>query len=39
MVGVAYSPTLTQDKVLPVLPELELNLTVNQVFGWLKGGR
>jgi hypothetical protein len=23
---------------LPVLPEIELALTVNQVFGWLKMG-
>lgn len=28
---------LTEDQVLPVLPGLELSLTVNDVFGWLKG--
>ncbi|MEB3338939.1 MAG: Uma2 family endonuclease, partial [Leptolyngbyaceae bacterium] len=27
----------TGDDILPVLPGLEINLTVNQVFGWLKG--
>jgi hypothetical protein len=26
------------DDLLPVLPEIELTLTVNQVFGWLKMG-
>jgi Uma2 family endonuclease len=28
---------LMEDDILPVLPGLELNLTVNDVFGWLKG--
>lgn len=28
---------LIEDDVLPVLPGLKLNLTVNDVFGWLKG--
>lgn len=27
---------LMGDDLLPVLPEIELTLTVNQVFGWLK---
>lgn len=30
---------LQQDDSLPVLPEIELALTVNQVFGWLKMAR
>jgi Uma2 family endonuclease len=34
----AQLPTeLIEDQVLPVLPGLELKLTVNDVFGWLKG--
>ncbi|MGA7931948.1 MAG: Uma2 family endonuclease [Kovacikia sp.] len=33
-------PVLCQeDQVLPVFPDLELTLTVNQVFGWLKMGQ
>jgi Uma2 family endonuclease len=28
---------LVEDDVLPTLPGIELNLTVNDVFGWLKG--
>jgi Uma2 family endonuclease len=33
-------PVLWQENhVLPVLPFLELTLTVNQVFGWLKMGQ
>jgi Uma2 family endonuclease len=32
-------PVLLQgEDSLPVLPEIELALTVNQVFGWLKMG-
>lgn len=32
-------PVLCQgEQALPVLPEIELSLTVNQVFGWLKMG-
>jgi len=37
------NPTLSDlcegDRSLPVLPDLELTLTVNQVFDWLKMGR
>lgn len=34
------NPTeFVEDEVLPVLPGLELTLTVNDVFGWLKGRR
>ncbi len=29
---------LRGDAPLPVLPEIELNLTVNQLFGWLSFG-
>lgn len=29
---------LQKEDSLPVLPEIELALTVNQVFGWLKMG-
>lgn len=33
-------PVLCQkDQVLPVFPDLELNLTANQIFGWLKMGQ
>lgn len=30
---------LTGDEQLPVLEFLELDLQVNQVFGWLKAGK
>jgi len=33
------APSLRQDNdVLPLLAEIELELTVNQIFGWLRMG-